>query len=253
MRYFSFLFIIGQTLFSQNNYEAVDTEVWDPEPKIVSPGNLSSPPSDAIILFDGTNFSNWHHSKTKKPVNWELNNDKSMTIRLGTGSIETKMEHGSIQLHIEWKSPKTISGKGQSRGNSGIFLQRRYEIQVLDSYKNRTYSNGQASSIYKQYVPLVNASLPPGEWQTYDIIFNEPKYNSMGTEINPGYLTVIHNGILVHNNVQILGTTENVGMPKLNKDDLPGEDSKYGTHRSLLLQDHGDGKVSYRNIWIRKL
>ena len=148
MRYFSFLFIIGQTLFSQNNYEAVDTEVRDPEPKIVSPGNLSSPPSDAVVLFDGEDFSKWQHSKSKEPVEWLLNSDKSMTIIPGKGSIETKVEHGSIQLHIEWKSPIENKGEGQTRGNSGIIFQARYEVQVLNSYQNKTYPDGQAGSIY---------------------------------------------------------------------------------------------------------
>ena len=122
-----------------------ETEVWEPEPKVVTPGILFSPPSDAIILFDGSDFSKWQHQGSKDPVQWTLNSDKSMTVKPGTGSINTIEEHGSIQLHLEWKTPNVIKGEGQGRGNSGIYFQRRYEVQVLDSYENRTYSNGQAS------------------------------------------------------------------------------------------------------------
>ena len=143
-----------------------------------------------------------------------------MTIKPGTGGIQTIEEHGSIQLHIEWKTPLKMEGKGQGRGNSGIIFQRRYEVQVLDSYNNRTYSNGQAASIYKQYAPLVNASKPPGDWQTYDIIFMEPEFNEIGIMTKRGRLTVFHNGILVQNNIEILGTTEFIGMPKIGKNEI---------------------------------
>lgn len=167
-----------------------------------------------------------------------------MTVLPGKGAIETKDEHGSIQLHIEWKTPKTIVSSGQGRGNSGIYLQNRYEIQVLDSYNNRTYSNGQAGSLYKQHAPLVNASRPPGQWQEYDIIFEEPRYNINGEIIKSGRLTVFHNGILIQNNVEILGTTEYIGPPKTKMTDFP--------KKALKIQDHGN-LVSYRNIWFRKL
>jgi len=202
--------------------------------------------------FDGTNFDYWQHSVTKDPVKWILNKDKSMTVKLGTGSIETKFEHGSIQLHIEWKTPEVVKGSGQSRGNSGIYFQRRYEVQVLDSYQNRTYSNGQAGSIYKQSIPLVNASRPPGEWQVYDIVFNEPKYNEEGEQIKAGTFTIFHNGVLIQNNTKIQGTTSYFGMIETKRDKLT-DGMQGGTNRSLMLQDHGDGEVSYRNIWIRKL
>ena len=175
-----------------------------------------------------------------------------MTVTPGKGSIETIEEHGSIQLHIEWKSPDVITGKGQGRGNSGIIFQRRYEVQVLDSYQNRTYSNGQAASIYKQHIPLVNATKPPSEWQIYDIIFIEPTFNEQGETITSGRFTVFHNGVLVQNSVEILGTTEYIGAPKRGKDDMPGYDTDTTTERRLYLQDHGD-YVSYRNIWIRRL
>ena len=179
-----------------------------------------------------------------KPAQWTINNDGSMTVLPGKGSIETKDEHGSIQLHIEWKTPEKIVSSGQGRGNSGIYFQSRYEIQVLDSYNNRTYSNGQAGSLYKQYAPLVNASKPPGEWQEYDIIFEEPKYDINGQKIKSGRLTVFHNGILVQNNIEIIGTTEYIGPPKTKMTDFP--------KKTLKIQDHGN-LVSYRNIWYRKL
>ena len=180
-----------------------------------------------------------------------------MTVKPGKGGIETIEEHGSIQFHIEWKTPTLIKGKGQGRGNSGIFFQRRYEVQVLDSYNNRTYSNGQASSIYKQHIPLVNSTRKPGEWQVYDIIFNEPKFNAEGQKIKSGSFTIFLNGVLVQNNVEILGTTEYIGVPKNGRDDMPGDkgsdhESPEYSRRTLTLQDHGD-LVSYRNIWMRKL
>ena len=209
------------------------------EPKIVVPGNLSSPPSDAIVLFDGSNFSYWHHSKSKGPVRWILNNDKSFTIKPGTGSIETIKEHESVQLHIEWKSPIENKGEGQFRGNSGIFFQGRYEVQVLNSYQNSTYPDGQAGSIYKQYIPLVNSMRPTGEWQVYDIVFNAPKYNNRGDIIKSGSFTVFHNGVLIQNNVEIKRPTMSI-----EKD----------TRKTLMLQDHDkNGTVSYRNIWVRKI
>jgi len=253
MRKLLFIFLISPFLCAQENMKPEETEVWEPEPKVVTPGISTAPPSDAIVLFDGSDFSKWQHLHSKKPVQWTLNSDKSMTVKPGTGGINTIEEHGSIQLHLEWKTPPVIKGEGQGRGNSGIIFQRRYEVQVLDSYNNRTYSNGQASAIYKQYIPLVNATRAPGVWQTYDIIFVEPKYDSKGEQIKPGTFTVFLNGILVQNNVEILGTTEYIGLPKKRKDDMPGySGSSQSKQRSLVLQDHGD-LVSYRNIWMRKL
>ena len=251
MKYFIILFLASQFVFTQSNMKPEETEVWEPEPKIVQPGVFTLPPSDAIILFDGTNFSKWRNERTQGPVQWTLNPDKSMTVKPGSGGIETIEEHGSVQLHIEWKSPRLIKGEGQGRGNSGIFFQRRYEIQVLDSYQNRTYSNGQAGSVYKQSIPLVNAMHPTGEWQVYDIVFNAPKFNIDGDEIKKGSFIVFHNGVLIQNAVEIQGTTEYIGRPKKGRDAMPGFLGG-NNNRSLMLQDHGD-LVSYRNIWMRKL
>jgi len=252
MKYTILLLLFVQFLIAQQP-KPEDTEVWEPEPVVVAPGILFAPPSDAVLLFDGTDFSKWRQKQSKKPVEWTLNDDGSMTIVPKTGNIETIEEHGSIQLHIEWKSPTEIKGKGQGRGNSGVFFQGRYEVQILDSYNNRTYSNGQASSIYKQHIPLVNATLPPGEWQVYDIIFNEPKYDTKGFEIKAGTITVFHNGVLVQNNVELLGTTEYIGPPKKGREILSKTNSSIVSSRNtLVLQDHGD-LVSFRNIWMRKL
>lgn len=251
MKYFIIFFLVTQFVFGQSKMKPEETEVWEPEPKVVQPGVFLLPPSDAIILFDGTDFSKWRSERTQGDVEWTLNPDKSMTVKPGKGGIETIDEHGSVQLHIEWKSPTVIKGEGQGRGNSGIFFQRRYEIQVLDSYQNRTYSNGQAGSIYKQYIPLVNAMRPTGEWQVYDIVFNVPEFNDNGDEIKPGSFIVFHNGILIQNSVEIQGTTEYIGRPKKGRNVMPGflgGDKR----RSLMLQDHSD-LVSYRNIWMRKL
>ena len=217
------------------------TEVWEPEPKIVKPGTSTAAPSDAIILFDGKNFDQWEHVNGSA-VKWTLESDGAMTVKPGAEAIQTKMGFGDAQLHLEFRTPSVVKGEGQGRGNSGVFLQSRYEVQVLDSYNNRTYSNGQVASMYKQHLPLVNAARPPGEWQTYDIIYTAPRFNDDGMLTAPARVTVIHNGVLVQNNVEIKGGTEYIGLPK------------YKAHGKapLQLQDHGD-LVSFRNIWIRPL
>ena len=160
MKYFLSLLLVGQIAFAQERMKPEETEVWEPEPQVIQPGIFTAPPSDAIVLFDGTDLSKWRSERNKEAATWTINPDKSMTVKPRSGGIETRDEHGSIQLHIEWKSPTEIKGEGQGRGNSGILFQRRYEVQVLDSYQNRTYSNGQAGSIYKQSIPLVNAMRP---------------------------------------------------------------------------------------------
>ena len=241
MKYVLYL-LICTPLFSQKIIDPEMTMVWEPIPEIVTPGNLYSPPSDAIVLFDGTDLSQWSSAASGEESEWILKDDGSMTVKKGSG-IETKEEFGSVQLHIEWKTPAEIEGEGQGRGNSGIYFQKEYEIQILDSYENVTYSNGQAASVYKQSIPLVNASKPPGEWQIYDIIFNEPVYDDQGFRLKKGTFTVFHNGVLVQNNVEIQGTTEHTGKPKLRNIKTP---------KKLYLQDHSN-PVSFRNIWLRKL
>jgi hypothetical protein len=220
------------------------TEIWDPEVPVVAPGKTQSdPPSDAIILFDGGDLSKeWTNAKGGKPK-WKVENG-CVTIVKGTGDIKTKRVFEDCQLHIEWRSPEQVEGEGQGRGNSGIFLQERYEVQILDSYNNRTYRNGQAASIYKQYAPLVNACKAPGEWQTYDIIYTAPRFRDEETYFTPPMITVIHNGVLVQNHVKLRGPTLYIGIPEYAVE-------KHGA-AALVLQDHGN-PVSFRNIWIREL
>lgn len=218
------------------------TEQWSPVPVVVTPGDGAAPPSDAIVLLgDGDDLSMWE-SKRGGPVEWDINAGE-LTIPKGKGNIRTRNYFGDCQLHIEWRSPAEVKGNGQGRGNSGIFLMERYEVQILDSYNNRTYSNGMAASIYKQHVPLVNACMPPGEWQTYDIIWKAPVFNKDSTLKEPAFVTVIHNGVLVQNHVELKGPTEFIGIPeyKYHADRLP-----------IMIQDHGN-PISFRNIWIREL
>jgi Domain of Unknown Function (DUF1080) len=240
-----FLSLISTLAISQSkpreSHDPSVSEVWEMKPIKVSPGKSNSePPSDATILFDGKELGQWI-TADGSPAKWEVK-DGSFTVVKGTGDIKTKRTFGDIQLHIEWRSPTVIEGEGQGRGNSGIFLQERYELQVLDSYESITYSNGQAGSIYKQHIPLVNATRKPGEWQSYDVVFIAPRFSENGRIISPARITVIHNGILIQNNVEIWGSTEYKGLPV------------YQSHgkASLKLQDHGN-PVSYRNIWIREL
>ena len=220
------------------------TEIWDPEISKVTPGLTPvDAPSDAIVLFDGVDLENeWTNDKGEKP-GWEVA-DGCVTVKRGTGVIKTKRVFEDFQLHIEWRSPAEVNGKGQWRGNSGIFLQGIYEIQVLDNYDNRTYRNGQAGSLYKQHPPLVNACKAPGVWQTYDIIYTAPRFNNDGTYFTPPTVTVLHNGVLVQNNIKLRGPTEYIGIPEYSV-------KKHGAG-SIVLQDHGN-PVSYRNIWIREL
>jgi hypothetical protein len=236
--FIGFFICISQIFAQQMKPE--ETEVWEPEPQIVTPGEGTAPPSDAIILFDGSSLDNWESVKGSE-AKWEVS-DGAMTVVKGTGAIRTKEVFGDCQLHIEWRTPAEVIGEGQGRGNSGVFLQGIYEVQVLDSYDNRTYSNGQAASIYKQNMPLVNACKPPGVWQTYDIIYKAPIFRENGDLATPAYITVIQNGIVVQNHYLIKGHTPYIGLPE------------YKEHGDgpIMLQDHSN-PVSYRNIWIRKL
>ncbi|MDH3649807.1 MAG: DUF1080 domain-containing protein [Saprospiraceae bacterium] len=239
------------------------SEQWDPVPVNVTPGTYVSAPSDAVVLFDGSDLSAWHKPKygygarmdqVKAIIYQKVNNpewseaewsvkDGAMIVKPGSGAIETKQVFGDVQLHIEWLSPEDPGKEDQQYSNSGIFLMGLYEIQVLNSYENETYPNGQAGSMYKQHTPLVNASRPPGEWQTYDIVFNGPRFASDGSLRKPATITAFHNGVLIQNNSELKGPCIFIGEPNYiaHPEKMP-----------LLLQDHGD-KVRFRNIWIREL
>jgi hypothetical protein len=222
------------------------TEIWEPEVPVIQPGATNSDaPSDAIVLFNGTDINKeWTDSKGN-PTKWIIQDGALVCVK-GSGVIQTKRKFNSFQLHIEWKTPSEVVGESQGRGNSGVFLQELYEVQVLDSYNNRTYRHGQAGSIYKQFAPLVNVSRKPGEWQAYDIIYTAPTFNPKDstTYNTPPRVTVLQNGVLVQNNVSLRGPTEYIGIPEYF--------IKPHGAGSLVLQDHGN-PVAYRNIWIREL
>ncbi|MEM8928441.1 MAG: DUF1080 domain-containing protein [Bacteroidota bacterium] len=219
------------------------TEFYEPVPPRVEIGEKGVP-SDAIVLFDGSGFEEWVSAIDSTEVQWYLNGNGTMTVKDKAGDIQTKRNFGSVQLHVEWKSPAEVQREGQNRGNSGVFLQSRYEVQVLDNNDNPTYVNGQVGSIYKQSVPLAMASQPSGEWNAYDIIYHAPVFSETGEKTKSATITVLHNGVLVQDHFEIEGTTEYIGWPK------------NGAHgpAPLKLQDHQDNsRVSYRNIWVREL
>jgi hypothetical protein len=229
-----------------------DTEFYEPVPPVVTPGPTNSaPPSDAVVLFDGRNLDEWVNQRDKSPAGWTVANGV-MTVNKQVGNIETKRTFRNYQLHIEWLIPEHITGEGQARGNSGVFLASTgngdagYEIQVLDSYNSKTYVNGQAGSVYKQYVPLANANRKPGEWQAYDIIWTAPTWNADGTLKSPAYVTAFHNGVLIQNHVELKGETVYIGQPNYNR--------RYD-RAPIKLQSHGDPSpvISFRNIWVREL
>lgn len=220
------------------------TEVYEPVPPAVDPVGQNGAPSDAIILFDGSGLDAWISSRDSTAAPWHLNEDGSMTVKDRAGDIQTKQNFGSIQLHLEWRSPAEIGGDGQNRANSGVFLNGMYEVQVLDNNDNDTYVNGQVGSIYKQHIPLAKASVPSGEWNSYDIIYHAPEFNEEGQKVKSGTLTVIHNGVLIQDHIEIKGTTPYIGWPK---------NPPHGKG-PLRLQDHRDNsRVSFRNIWVREL
>jgi hypothetical protein len=219
-----------------------------PRPEVVTPGTFSTPdepgrpPSDAIVLFDGKDLSAWKSSKDGGPAPWKVENGYVEVVKK-TGGIETKQGFGDCQLHVEWQAPAPPVGKGQDRGNSGVFLMGRYEVQVLDSYESTTYPDGQAAALYGQYPPLVNACRPPGVWQVYDIVFEAPRFDAKGQLLRKARATVLHNGVVVQHATELMGPTTHKARPPYaaHPDRLP-----------LSLQDH-DHPVRYRNIWIREL
>lgn len=221
------------------------TEIWEPQVSVVTPAKkIGDAPSDAIILFDGKNMDQWVSQKDNtKPSGWKIVNNDYMEVVPNAGGIQTKMQFGDCQLHIEWSAPDVVIDGGQMRGNSGVFFQNRYELQVLDSYNNRTYNNGQAGSIYKDQPPLVNAMKTPLEWNTYDVVYTAPRFKANGLIDAPARITVFHNGVLVQNNTTIYGLTLYIGLH--NYPSSHGEDV-------ISLQEHGC-KTQFRNIWLRKL
>lgn len=229
-----------------------ETEVYTPVPPVVTPGqDCTAPPSDAIVLFNGNNLDAWVRTNdTTKSADWSVK-DGILTVNKKSGNIQTRQRFMDYQLHIEWRIPSTIEGSGQARGNSGLFLASTgkgddgYELQILDSYHNSTYVNGQAGSVYKQYIPLANPALPPGRWQTYDVIWTAPRFNTNGSLISPARVTAFFNGVLIQNNVELKGKTLYIGHPS------------YTAHgpSPIKLQAHGDKSepISFRNIWVRPL
>jgi hypothetical protein len=233
-----------QTACAQSVSQWLAHDMQRPRPPVVTPGPLQlpvRPPSDAILLFDGQDLAEWRNAE-HGPARWEVR-DGAMVSVPGSGYIYSRRVFGDVQLHVEWAAPTPARGHGQERGNSGVFLMSKYEIQVLDSYQDETYADGQAGAVYGQYPPLVNACLPPGEWQAYDITFRRPRFRRDGALESPARVTVIHNGILVQDNVALWGPTSWLQhLPyEAHPDKLP-----------LALQDHGN-PVRYRNIWVREL
>ncbi len=229
------LWLLGMVLASDaRTAEYVSGKVW-PEPKVVDPGCATKAPSDAIVLFDGKDLSKWNGGEQ-----WIV---KDGTATPDKGGITTKQAFGSCQLHVEFATPEKVEGTGQGRGNSGVYLMNTYELQILDSYNNKTYFDGQCGSMYKQYPPLVNVSRKPGEWQTYDIIFEAPKFDAAGKLLKPAFITVLQNGVLVQNHVELLGATFWEKPPAY---------TAHPAKMPLHLQFHHN-PVRFRNLWIREL
>src|ERR1700748_2869318 len=245
--------LAGTTMMAlaQEKGKPEDTETWEPIPKVVTPGaTFKDAPSDAIILFDGKNLDEWVQNGDGSPAKWDVA-DGIITVNKKYGKIETKRKFNNYQLHIEWRVPANITGTGQARGNSGIFLasigkgDAGYELQVLDSYENKTYVNGMAGSLYKQAIPLANPGRKPGEWQTYDIVWTAPTFNADGSLKTPAYATVFFNGVLVENHFELKGQTLYIGKTLY----------KAYTSAPIKLQAHGDKSepISFRKIWVREL
>lgn len=221
---------------------AAATEVWAPVPPVVATPR-GGPPSDAIVLLDGRNLDAWESAKTPGSMApWKLEGDAMVCVPK-SGHIRTKAAFGDIQLHLEFRTPAEVSGTGQQRGNSGVFFMGLYELQILDSYDNPSYVNGQAGAIFKQHAPLVNASRQPGEWQTYDAVWIAPRFAPDGRLLRPARLTVFHNGVLVQHDVTVRGPTASPGTPLY---------SAHAPQLPLMLQDHNNA-IAFRNIWVREL
>jgi hypothetical protein len=242
-----FTFILAAAVYGANPEAKKGPQKWAPHdpnrplPKVVTPGKESKAPSDAVVLFDGRRLSEWVSAKGGGPAKWKVEKGY-MEVVPKSGSIQTKRSFGSCQLHIEWMAPRGGTKDGQKRGNSGVFLMGRYEVQVLDCYNNTTYADGYAGALYGQYPPLVNVCLPPGQWQSFDIIFHRPVFEK-GRAVIPATATVFHNGVLVQDHVVVKGKT------------VHKKEAQYEPHEDklpLTLQDHKD-PVRFRNIWIRPI
>jgi len=222
-----------------------------PQPAVITPGTASTAetpgtaPSDAIVLFDGKDLSNWVSTVDDKPTKWVIKDGFMMPTK-ASGMIRSKQEFGSCQLHLEWATPSAVEGEGQGRGNSGVFLMGKYEVQILDSYENTTYPDGQAGALYGRKPPLVNACRKPGEWQTYDIIFHRPEFNDKGEVTKRATFTVFHNGVLIQDHTELTGGTLWRGSHSISLYE------PHGDKGPLELQDHGN-PVIFRNIWVREL
>ena len=219
------------------------TEFYEPvPPRVTAEAVTTPPPSDAIVLLgENADAKEWVNAGSGEPADWTVEGN-ALVVKPGAGAIKTRRTFGSVQLHIEWRSPDEPEKEGQNRGNSGVFFDERYEVQVLESHDSDTYTNGQAGSVYKENPPLVNATVKMGQWNSYDIVYSSPEFNKDGMLVRPAYVTVLHNGVLVQNHWEIKGVTAYIGL------------HKYTAHEnaSILLQDHSN-KVAYRNIWVREL
>lgn len=209
-----------------------------PLPPVVDPGAPGKAPADAIVLIGGADLSAWQNADGKAPAGW-IYKDGVATVN-STGSIMTRESFGDVQLHVEFATPEKVEGHGQERGNSGVYLMGRYEVQVLDSFNNETYPDGQCGAVYKQHPPLVNACRGPGQWQTYDIVFHAPRFDATGKKTTPGDVTVLHNGVLIQDHAEFSGVTGG---------NLTPESADPGP---IMLQDHGN-PMRFRNVWVRKL
>jgi hypothetical protein len=248
------LLVASSPIFAQQQYDSTDhraTEVYSPVPPIVTPAEkVGNPPSDAVILFDGKNEDQWVKTSDGTPADWIVS-DGILTVNKKSGNIQTKQNFSNYQLHLEFRIPKDITGSDQARGNSGLFLASTgkgdagYELQILDNYNNKTYTNGQVGSIYKQSVPLANPSRKPGEWSSYDVVWTAPVFNADGSLASPARVTAFLNGVLVQNCFELKGETRYIGKPY------------YHAHgpAPIKLQAHGDKSepISFRNIWVRPL
>jgi hypothetical protein len=226
-----FAAFVGLAVASQEYKSGI---VW-PEPKVIDPGPIGGPPADAVVLFDGKDLAQWNGAE-----GWAVEDGVAVPK---SGSITSKQSFGDCQLHVEFATPKKVAGSGQGRGNSGIYLMERYEVQILDSYENQTYFDGQCGAIYKQKPPMVNACRKPGEWQSFDILFTAPRFDAAGKVVTPGYVSVLHNGVAIHNHTEILGATAWEAAPKY---------TAHPPKAPLHVQFHGN-PVHFRNIWIREL